>query len=72
MSTPTFCVICNYLNNWIDKIYCITWYTSTCDIMAMSLLYILDSIVEYVWMCYMGLGSNGCFVIGAVLIGKSL
>ena len=33
--------------------------------MAMSILYRLD-MVKYV--CYMGLGSNGCFVTGASLM----
>jgi hypothetical protein len=47
--------------------HCMTRYTSTCGIMAMGLLYRLDDMVKCV--CYMGLGSNGCFMAGVALMG---
>jgi hypothetical protein len=47
------------------KLHCMIWYTSTCSIIAMGLLYRLDDMVECV--CYMGLGSNRCFMVGAAL-----
>jgi hypothetical protein len=44
-----------------------TWYTGKCGITAMCLLYRLNNIVKCV--CFMGLGSNDCFVTGAALMG---
>jgi hypothetical protein len=49
-----------------------TWYIGTCSIMVISLLYILDSMGKCVQMCYMELGFNGCFLIGATMKVKSL
>jgi hypothetical protein len=43
-----------------------TWYTSTCSITAIGLLYRLDDMVECV--CYMGLVSNRCFMASATLV----
>jgi hypothetical protein len=43
-----------------------TKYTGTCDIMTIDLLYILDSTAKCVC-CYMGFGSNSCFVTSASL-----
>jgi hypothetical protein len=45
--------------------HCMTWYTSTCGITVMGLLYKLDDIVKCV--CYMGLGSNSCFIASIAL-----
>jgi hypothetical protein len=49
-----------------DKLHRKTWYIGTCRITAMGLLYMLT-----LWsnVCYMGLGSNGCFVTNVVLMG---
>ena len=47
--------------------HCMTRYTDTCSITAMSLLYRLYDMVKC--MCYMGHGSNGYFMAGAALIG---
>ena len=38
-----------------------------CGVMAMGILYRLDYMVKYV--CYMGFGSNGCFMVGIALTG---
>jgi hypothetical protein len=40
-----------------------SWYTDTCEIMSMALLYKL-ALWSKVYMFMFGLGSNGCFVIG--------
>jgi hypothetical protein len=50
----------------------IKWYTGMCGIMVMGLLYILNSMVKCVQMCYKGLGSNGYFMIGTTMIVGSL
>jgi hypothetical protein len=42
-----------------------TWYTGTCSITIMGLLYRLDDMVKCV--CYMSLGSNGFFMTGTAL-----
>jgi hypothetical protein len=43
------------------------WYASTCGITAMGLLYGLYDMVKCV--CYMSLGSNGCFMADAAVTG---
>jgi hypothetical protein len=45
-----------------------TWYTGTCGITAMSLLYRLNDMVKCV--CYIGLESKGCFMTDATLISN--
>jgi hypothetical protein len=42
---------------------CITWYTGTCGVTLIGLLYGLDPMVIEIYDCVMkGFGSNGCFV----------
>ena len=36
-------------------------------IMAMGLIYILESMVKCGWLSYMGLGCNGCFMTSATM-----
>jgi hypothetical protein len=46
-----------------------TWYTGTCENNGHELITIhVNFMVKCV--CYMGLGSNGCFVTGATLMGS--
>jgi hypothetical protein len=52
----------------IVKMHCITWYTGTCGITALNLLYTLKCMVKCV--CYMGHGFNGCFLTGPALMGN--
>ena len=47
--------------------HCMTWYIGICSITVISLLFRLSDMVKCV--CYMGLGSNDYFVIGAALMG---
>ena len=47
--------------------YCMTWYTGTCSIIVMGLLYRFDDMVKCV--CYMGFGSNGYFMADTTLMG---
>ena len=51
----------------IIKMHCMTWYTGTCGITIMGLLYRLNNMVKCV--CYMSIGSNGYFVIDLALMG---
>jgi hypothetical protein len=44
-----------------------TWYTGTCSITTMGLLYKFDDMVKC--MCYMGLGFNNYFMAGVALTG---
>jgi hypothetical protein len=43
------------------------WYTDTCDITVMSLLYRLYDMAKCV--CYMDIVSNDCFMVGIALTG---
>jgi hypothetical protein len=45
-----------------------TWYTDTCGITAMGLLYRLCDMFKC--MCYVGLGSIGCFMVRVALMGS--
>jgi hypothetical protein len=45
-----------------------TWYTGTCSITAMGLLYELYDMVKCV--CYMGIESNDCFIANVALTGS--
>jgi hypothetical protein len=65
MSMPTFTITWLLSYKLIVKMHCMTWYTGTCGITVMGLPYRLNDIVKCV--CYMGIGSNGCFVTGTAL-----
>jgi hypothetical protein len=47
MSIPTFIIIQSLSYKLINKMHCMTWYTGTCGIMVMGLLYRLYDIVKY-------------------------